>query len=81
MIRCPFELGSPFPAPEQIHEHSVLPEGEKKKGECQNLTLSCTFCVCGCGGCGGLFWVCWVGLWSELRCCGLHTSTKREGDC
>ena len=29
MIRCSFELGSPFPAPGEIHTHPVLPENEK----------------------------------------------------
>ena len=31
MTCCPFELGSPFPSPEKIHEHSVLPEGKRKE--------------------------------------------------
>ena len=31
MTCCPFELGSPFPSPEKIHEHSVLPEGKRNE--------------------------------------------------
>ena len=45
------------------------------------LTSSCVY-GCGVCGCYGLVRVWrWVsgGLWSKLRCRGLHTSTKHEG--
>ena len=40
--------------------------------------------MCGCGVCGcyeiiGVRRLVGEGLWSELCCCGLHTSTKHEG--
>ena len=60
MNRCSFELESPFPASEKIHEHFVLPEGKKKTSDYQNITLSCTLRVCGCRG-----------LWVLRTCSGL----------
>ena len=81
MIRCPWKLGSPFPGKGKIHEHFGLPEGQKRKVNAR-ISHCLVSCVCVVVGVVGFLSRCvGVGLWSELSCCGLHSYTKREGDC
>ena len=56
MNRCSFELESPFPASEKIHEHFVLPEGKKTKAitRISHCLVPCVCVVVGGCGCYGL---------------------------
>ena len=63
MNRCSFELESPFPASEKIHEHFVLPEGKKTKA-ITRISHCLVPCMCGCKG----LWV--LRAYSGLTLCG-----------